>query len=201
MTVHDDHAPDGGARGRAHAGDDGPLRDPRIATHLGEVERDSGKLRGLRTRRARRGLVIALGAVFALMALSIVALGVASAGGGGRAWATAGIVGYPAGVVLLIVVGTMLGIVTDHMADAPLALLDEYERAQVEGIRALAYQLFTWLVTALAAIMVCAGTWALVNEPDWAPAAAYLSGTTLLLVALVMQRVPDAYIAWTRPDD
>lgn len=180
---------------------DRPAEDPRVALHLEEVRRASGKLTRLRSRRARRGLVVALGASFAVKALAIVAIAVAAVGDGGRGWAAAGIIGFPVGVVVLIIVGTMLGIVTDHAASAPLSALDEYEGAQVEGIRALSYQLFTWMVTALAVIMVCVGTWAFVNDPDWAPAAAYLSGMTLLLVSQVMQHVPDAYIAWTRADD
>lgn len=152
----------------------------------------------LRNRAARRKLVVAYLATIAALLVAGVMLTFAIIGDGGSVWWG---VPWMVFTVALVITWTTLVIVTDNIDGAPMSVLDEYERARVEGLRSFAYQCFTWFGAVFSIGLVFFGTWVGSNEPDWAADVPYLTGMLFLIPFLVILSLPTAIIAWTMPDD
>ncbi|MFD5869336.1 hypothetical protein ACFWGD_12120 [Corynebacterium sp. NPDC060344] len=152
----------------------------------------------LRNRTARRRLVIAYLAIIAALLVAGIMLGAAVIGDGFSGWWG---VPWIALTVIQVLTWTTLVIVTDNLDGAPIAVLDEYERGRVEGLRSLAYQGFTWFGLLFCLGSVFFGVWVGSNEPEWAADVPYLMGLGFLIPFLILLSVPTAVIAWTMPDE
>ena len=152
----------------------------------------------LRNRGARRKLVVAYLAIIAALLVAGVLLASAILGDGGSVWWGVPWIFF---TLALVATWTTLVIVTDSIDGAPMSVLDEYERARVEGLRSFAYQCFTWFGMVFSIGLVFFGTWVGSNEPDWAADVPYLTGLLFLIPFLVILSLPTAIIAWTMPDD
>lgn len=151
------------------------------------VEQTRNYLPGLRNRRSRRLLVVVL----------MVLLAIGIAGSVAAFWSIRpAAIPFTLGVLGAVIVLTVLRIITGSVADAPAEALDEYQLAQRNAARSLAYLV---LIPAFCVIYAVAMVLAM---RDWV-AGPTVGALAWLLISLLLAAtcLPDIVLTWWLPDD
>lgn len=147
----------------------------------------ANRLRGWRTQRRRRTLVIGLAAALTFM----FAVGVVCAFG--VKWAP--LLWLPA-CLLFFPLWTMLQIVSGRQGDAPLAALDEFELTQRNNARSIGLTVTQYLMMVPIFYLIFG---AVITEGT-DTSMAYAGGLMVLTVLLAGGCLPAMILGWIRPD-
>ena len=169
----------------------------RGARYLRRRELLSAKFPRLRNQRARRGLIVAILLTLSFMILAGIALALTLVGSLPAPWSLAWLFG--SGV--LVVLWTLLSISVDAIDSAPLSVLDEYQRAQIESLRSFVYRCFLFLGLILLVVLLFLGSYIQAQQPSWSYQVPYFTGVVMFFPFMLLTMLPTMVIAWNQPDE
>lgn len=169
----------------------------REAKYIKRVKLISSFLRGWRNQASRRKLVVAFELSGALLLISGIGL-MASLADAIPSW-----FGYLwfAATLLMMVLWTCLNITVDMIDSAPLTLLDEYQREQIQNLRALTYLCYTRLGLAFFLALIPVGTYVMNVQPEWGSFIPYGFGIFGIVTYIFVSTLPTVAYAWNLRDD
>ncbi|QDQ96728.1 hypothetical protein [Tomitella fengzijianii] len=158
----------------------------RTRRFLEQQRRFSTRLRRLRTRPARRTLVVLLCALYAAMIIIAVL----------TYWdITAAYWSWLGATAALLVLWPAVQIVSGRQGDAPRDALDEYELQLRNSARSIGLT-----ITQIAAFVPAAVLIFITSGGGGSPQLAYMGGLLVVTALLIGGTSPTLILAWTRPD-